>query len=132
MEARLLASFEDPSIRTYTDVLERAIDTLLEISSVSVSFQKEVMALHFLDEEVRAFHNGQRQSLIDTVVGQLVKRNIITEHGKEKVFLIANMIEDITREFAYNPGSVLSYETLLSLCKDIVRGFEEAPSPGPS
>jgi AcrR family transcriptional regulator len=123
VQERLLASYQTLSGDALMEVIERTINSLVELNNTSQAFTRQVLSLTYLDDDVREFYNRQRESVINTIIAQLVQRGIITEHGREKVFLAVAQIETITREIAYNPANRMDPATLIGLCKRMIINY---------
>jgi TetR/AcrR family transcriptional regulator, biofilm operon repressor len=128
LEARLLEGYESLASKTIADVIDRTIAILIEINNLSRNFRNEVMSLMYLDADVRDCYFQQHSSVISTIIGQLIQRNVITDHGREKVFLAVSLLESVTSEFSNNRDSGLDPESLIKLCKETILGFVERSS----
>jgi AcrR family transcriptional regulator len=124
VQERLLQGYDLRPESSALDVIEKTIDILIEVNNVCQSFHNEVLSLIYLDEDVRRFYFQQHELISNTIVTQLIDREIVSpQHGREKVFLVIAMIESISREFIYNATTTLDRTTLIELCKSIVIAF---------
>jgi TetR/AcrR family transcriptional regulator, biofilm operon repressor len=123
VQEKLLNSYQLTEKATALDVVEWTINTLVEIDGISQPFMRQVKALVNLDEDVKRYFEEQRQRVIDFLVDRLVESHIIVRYEREKVFIVASLIETVSSEIAFNPKRGLDRAKLTELSKAIVVSF---------
>jgi hypothetical protein len=80
-------------------------------------FGKEVLALVPLDPEVRAKDFELHQSVLSSLVKEMIQRGMVPQVSREKLFLAVAMVEGISREVSFRNDPSLDVDTLVNLCR---------------
>lgn len=103
-EVRDLANLED--------VIARIIDTSIEAHTTSRSAHDEIMAMTFLDEDIRKLALEFEEKSVLTLAELLREAGIRLEHPHEKIHTAFNLVESYCHEAVYHRHEFIDYEVM--------------------
>lgn len=103
------------------NVLRIIIRAIFDAHDISRKLHDEVMALTFLDTDVRSYLHILQQKLMDKVLEQLQKRNIKVKNEREKMFLIVSSVDALCHECIYNETTHFDKDIAIDECAYMIK-----------
>lgn len=94
-------------------VIKQVINILIESHDLSKNLHNEIMALSFLDEDIKNHFKNQHEQITIRIFQQLEERNIIINNQKEKMFLALNTADNLCHELLFFHNSGLNKEVAI-------------------
>jgi len=129
VQRQLLENYEGLSNQcSMQSIIENIINSLVDINNLTRLFHREVMALMYLDTEVRRCYERHHEALIEIITGQLVKRGIVLADMREKTYLAILIIENVTRDIIYGVEDNIDKRKVIKLCEKFMDFLLKDPS----
>lgn len=122
MEELVLNKFDQiPVEEDLLNVIKEVINILIESHNLSKNLHNEIMALSFLDEDIKNHFKNQHEQLTIRIFEQLKKRNIIINNPNEKMFLVLNTADNLCHELIFFHNSDLNKEIAVDQCAYMIK-----------
>ncbi|AKN29813.1 hypothetical protein Ccar_02710 [Clostridium carboxidivorans P7] len=117
MQELVITKFNQiPMEEDLLDVIKEVINILIESHNLSKNLHNEIMALSFLDEDIKNHFKNQHEQITIRIFEQLEERNIIINNPKEKMFLALNTADNLCHELLFFHNSGLNKEVAVDQC----------------
>lgn len=118
----IINKFEEiPKDEDLLNVIKIIIRAIFDAHDTSRKLHDEVMALTFLDTDVRMYLDLLQQKLMDKVLEQLQKRNIKVKNEREKMFLIISSVDALCHECIYNETTHFDKNIAIDECAYMIK-----------
>lgn len=102
-----------PENETLFNIVKTFIHIFIKSHNHSEGFHQEVMALSFIDADIKKFINSyEQQAIIDKLVNYFRYRNINFKNENEKMLLFLSTVDNLCHE--------LLYSSIITVNKDII------------
>lgn len=109
------------------DILGRIIDMSVETHTVTRAAHDEMMAMSYLDEDVREYMMNFEDQLVMAIAAQLGQLGLGLGHPREKVQIIYHMMESYCHEVLYHKHASLDYGVMR---QQVIQSAVSLLSPG--
>jgi AcrR family transcriptional regulator len=118
----ILKKFEEiPLNEDLLDVIKIIINISIESHNISKNLHDEIMALSYLDPDVKKHFKILQKETMDKVLNQLEKRNIKIKNEKEKLFLIASSVDALCHEYVYIGNVSFDKDIAVNECAHMIK-----------
>ncbi len=118
----IINKFEEiPKDEDLLNVIRIIIRAIFDAHDTSRKLHDEVMALTFLDTDVRSYLDLLQQKLMDKVLEQLQKRNVKAKNEREKMFLIISSVDALCHECIYNETTHFDKNIAIDECAYMIK-----------
>lgn len=106
-----------PEDENLLNILKKFIHIFIKSHSHSEGFHQEVMALSFIDADVKKFFNSYLQQDIITKLANYFKyRDISLNNENEKMLLLLNTVDNLCHELLYNHNDAINKDIIIDEC----------------
>lgn len=113
---------EIPQDESLLNIIKEFIHILIEAHNHSDGFHQEVLALSYLDDDVKKFIKSyEQQTILTKFIAYLKERNIHLKNENEKMLLLLNTVDGLCHELVYNHTTTVDKEILIFECAHMLQ-----------
>lgn len=106
-----------PENETLFNIVKTFIHTFIKSHNHSEGFHQEVMALSYIDADVKKFTSSyEQQAIIDKMVNYFKYRNISFKNENEKMLLFLSTVDNLCHELLYNNNITVDKDIIINEC----------------
>lgn len=118
----IFRKFEEiPLDEDLSKVIKTIINISIESHVSSNNLHDEIMALSYLDEDVKKHFKLLQEEIMDKTLDHLKKRNIEIKNEREKMFLILSCIDNLCHECVYTADISFDKDIAIDECVHMVK-----------
>lgn len=110
-----------PQDEDLLDIIKTVIRTSIECHKIAENLHDEIMALSFVDADVKKYFKKLQEELMHKVLEQLEKRNIKIKNEKEKLFLLLSIIDSLCHECVYCQNTLFNKDIAIDECAHMLK-----------
>lgn len=118
----VMEKFEQmPQDEDLLDIIKTIINTSVECHKIAENLHDEIMALTYLDADVKKFFKHLQEEIMHKILEQLEKRNIKIKNEKEKLFLAVSIIDSLCHECVYGENISFDKNVAIDECAHMIK-----------
>lgn len=120
----VMEKFEQmPQDEDLLDIIKTVIRTSIECHKIAENLHDEIMALTYLDADVKKYFKQLQEEIMHKVLEQLEKRNIKIRNEKEKLFLAVSIIDSLCHECVYCESTSFDKNIAIDECAHMIKSL---------
>lgn len=105
------------------DVIKNMIKLLIEAHNFPQKYHDEIMALQFIDNDIKEFHYILERKMATALIEKFRKMNVEFKYPEEQVYLLFSLLYNLDDQLVYNIRPDLNNEILIDQYANIFLGM---------